>query len=195
MKVVTIQDEHAEWDLLIQALKGTTSYHRFGWKAIFARSFGHRSYYLAAIDEKGEWQGVLPLVHMRSRTFGNFLVSLPFVNYGGLLCENKLATVILLDEAEKIRRSCGATHVELRHVAFGLEDLPTKQHKVTMILDLAKDVDSQWKLFNPKLRNQIRKAEKSCLEVIIGHLELLDGFYEVFARNMRDLGTPVYTKR
>jgi len=29
---------------------------------------------------------------------------------------------------------------------------------------------------------------------VAGHLELLDGFYEVFARNMRDLGTPVYAK-
>ena len=26
-------------------------------------------------------------------------------------------------------------------------------------------------------------------------LELLDGFYAVYARNMRDLGTPVYSKR
>lgn len=194
MKVVTVQNEHAKWDLFVQALKGATSYHRFGWKAIFARSFGHTCHYLVAINDSGEWQGILPLVHMRSRTFGNFLVSLPFVNYGGLLCKNKSATVLLLDEAEKIRRSCGATYVELRHVACGLEGLPAKQHKVTMILDLAGDVESQWRVFNPKLRNQIRKAEKSGLQFAIGHLDLLDDFYEVFARNMRDLGTPVYAK-
>lgn len=29
---------------------------------------------------------------------------------------------------------------------------------------------------------------------MVGHLELLDGFYAVYARNMRDLGTPVYGK-
>ncbi len=28
----------------------------------------------------------------------------------------------------------------------------------------------------------------------VGRLEELDGFYEVFSRNMRDLGTPVYPK-
>jgi hypothetical protein len=61
-----------------------------------------------------------------------------------------------------------------------------------MILDLAPDSDVQWRTFNAKLRNQIRKAEKSGLQFVAGHLELLDGFYEVFTRNMRDLGTPVY---
>ena len=63
-----------------------------------------------------------------------------------------------------------------------------------MILDLAPDTDAQWRSFNAKLRNQIRKAQKSGLQFVAGHLELLDGFYEVFARNMRDLGTPVYPK-
>jgi hypothetical protein len=69
--------------------------------------------------------------------------------------------------------------------------IPTRLHKVTMILDLAPDIDAQWRMFNAKLRNQIRKTEKSGLRFEIGHLELLDRCYEVFARNMRDLGTPV----
>jgi serine/alanine adding enzyme len=64
-----------------------------------------------------------------------------------------------------------------------------------MFLDRASDVDSQWRAFNAKLRNQIRKAEKNGLQFMVGDLELLDGFYAIFARNMRDLGTPVYAKR
>jgi FemAB-related protein (PEP-CTERM system-associated) len=63
-----------------------------------------------------------------------------------------------------------------------------------MILDLVGNEDTQWNGFNAKLRNQIRKAQKSGLRFAIGQGELLDGFYEVFARNMRDLGTPVYAK-
>ena len=49
--------------------------------------------------------------------------------------------------------------------------------------------------FNAKLRNQSTQAQKSGMRFAIGHNELLDGFYEVFARNMRDLGTPVYAKK
>src|SRR5262249_38334220 len=43
-----------------------------------------------------------------------------------------------------------------------------------------------------KVRNQVRKAEKAGLTAEHGGLELLQCFYQVFARNMRDLGTPVY---
>lgn len=64
-----------------------------------------------------------------------------------------------------------------------------------MLLDLATDVETQWKSFNPKLRNQIRKAEKNSLSVTVGGIELLGDFYEVFVRNMRDLGTPVYSPK
>jgi FemAB-related protein (PEP-CTERM system-associated) len=101
---------------------------------------------------------------------------------------------MLLEEAERLRRVLGATHVELRHIGKNLEGIQTRLDKVTMFLDLASDVDIQWRAFNAKLRNQIRKAEKSGLQFVAGHLELLDGFYGVFARNMRDLGTPVYSK-
>ena len=61
---------------------------RLKWRNVITESFGHNCHYLAAIDNNGEWQGVLPLVHMRSRLFGHFLISVPFVNYGGLLCNN-----------------------------------------------------------------------------------------------------------
>src|SRR6266487_1571868 len=70
--------------------------------------------------------------------------------------------------------------------------MPVKRHKVTMILELEPSVETQWKGFDPKLRNQVRKAEKSGLWIQTGGKELLDDFYTVFARNMRDLGTPVY---
>jgi len=52
-----------------------------------------------------------------------------------------------------------------------------------------------WDRIDRKARNQVRKAEKSGLSVVRGHQELLPEFYQVFARNMRDLGTPVYSPR
>ena len=121
----------------------------------------------APLIATGAWQGVLPLVHMRSKLFGNFLISVPFVNYGGLLYKNDSAAGALLEEAERLRRSLGATHVELRHVGETRKGIPTRQHKVTMILDLAADVDSQWRAFNGWTRNRIRKAEKSGLQFVV----------------------------
>lgn len=182
------------WDTFVGSRPDATAYHLSAWNRVITRSFGHRSHNLAALDSCGAVQGVLPLVHMKSALFGNFLVSVPFVNYGGLLCASRQAEEALLCEAERVRRACGARHVELRHLGRGVAKLPTREHKVTMVLALASDADAQWSEFNPKLRNQIRKAEKSGLHFSVGGLELLDHFYQVFARNMRDLGTPVYGK-
>jgi FemAB-related protein (PEP-CTERM system-associated) len=194
MNIVEIDKDEAGWDSFVETAEQATGNHRFRWKSIISQSFGHDCYYFAAIDESGVWRGVLPLVHMHSRLFGNFLVSVPFVNYGGLLSNDPLAARLLLQEAERLRTSVQATHVELRHFGYSMEGLCSKAHKVTMILELAGNEETQWKGFNAKLRNQVRKAQKNGLRFVIGQNELLDGFYDVFARNMRDLGTPVYAK-
>ena len=74
-------------------------------------------------------------------------------------------------------------------------DLQPKTHKVAMRLPLQESADAQWNVLDRKLRNQVRKADKSGLTVEIGGEELADEFYDVFAENMRDLGTPVYDFR
>ena len=182
------------WDAFVDGSPKATAYHRHVWKQVIEESFRHQTHYLAALDGSGAVAGVLPLVHMKSALFGNFLVSVPFVNYGGLLCDTVEAEQALLGAAEKIRLSCGAEHVELRHLGSRVTGLPAREHKVTMVLPLAGEAQAQWTGFNAKLRNQVRKAEKNGLTCRIGGRELLDDFYTVFARNMRDLGTPVYGK-
>lgn len=190
---IQLHDEPGTWDDYVASHEDGTNYHQYGWRKVIEKSFGHKTYYLAATEESGhEICGVLPLTHMKSSLFGNFLVSLPFFNYGGLLCSDEEARAALLSRAAEMLKEIGAEHAELRHFTAHQDGLAAKQHKVTMLLGLEKDSDSQWKRFNPKVRNQVRKAEKSGLKTVTGHLELLDGFYEVFCRNMRDLGTPVY---
>jgi len=69
-----------------------------------------------------------------------------------------------------------------------------RQHKVTMLLRLQDTAEAQWAALDNKVRNMIRKAEKSDLSSESGGSELLDAFYAVFTENMRDLGTPVYPR-
>ena len=192
MIVVTEYDgDSLEWDRYVDLHPQALSYHRYGWRRVLTESFGHTAYYLMARDSDNGVRGILPLVHLNSRLFGNVLVSLPFVNYGGLLTDSDAASAALLDAAVKVRERLGAAHLELRHLQEVPLNLTCKEHKVTM----ASDPDTQWRLFNAKLRNQVRKAQKSGLTVRWGGAELLDDFYEVFVRNMRDLGTPVYGRR
>lgn len=186
--------DRKSWDAYVQNHPAASNYHRYGWRDVIEKSFKHQCFYLAAKDSTGSFIGILPLAFMQSRLFGRFLISLPFFNYGGLICNRQEIGDALLMEAAKLRTELGAEYVELRHTVQWSGDMPTKQQKVGMILELAKDAEAQWHRFNAKLRNQIRKAEKSGLVAIIGGRELTNDFYKVFVRNMRDLGTPVYSR-
>ena len=187
------QGDPREWDAFVAGMPEASGYHGYAWRNILGNSFGHASHYLAA-REDGVLSGVLPLVHMKSLLFGNFLVSVPFVTYGGLLCRDKTAESALLEAAEELRTRLGARHVELRHTGEPGLDLPAKRHKVAMVLQLDGNEDVMWGEIGVKVRNQVRKAQRSGLETVWGGAELLDDFYAVFVRNMRDLGTPVYAK-
>lgn len=64
-----------------------------------------------------------------------------------------------------------------------------------MVLDIPNNAELFLKSFNSKLRSQIRKPAKEGLTAKIGGVELIDDFYSVFAENMRDLGSPVHSKK
>ena len=83
MRVGSYDGEAAAWDAFVRPRDGWTAFHLFGWKRIMESALGHECVYLAAHDADGQLAGVLPLVRVKSRLFGHYLVSLPFVNYGG----------------------------------------------------------------------------------------------------------------
>jgi FemAB-related protein (PEP-CTERM system-associated) len=180
-----------DWDRFVESHSNASVYHLWDWRRVFEEAFRHRTEYLAAI-RNGDIAGVLPLVIFDSWAFGRFAVSLPFVNYGGVLARDEQAARALLDHATQLARRRGWSHVELRHRAPVFSELPAKRHKVAMELTLPATKETAWGALDRKVRNQIRKAQKSGLVADIGGSELLDTFYDIFARNMRDLGTPVY---
>jgi FemAB-related protein (PEP-CTERM system-associated) len=171
-----------------------TAYHQPQWLDLIGRVFGHQTRYLAA-ERDGRTVGVLPLVLFASRVFGRFGVSLPFVNYGGVLADDADAERALLDAAVAETQRAGGSHLELRHESQHYPSLAPRRHKVAMRGQLGASVEAQWQRLDRKVRNQVRKAERSGLTAVHGGAELLGDFYAVFAHNMRDLGTPVYSHR
>ncbi len=139
--------------------------------------------------------GILPLTLVAGHLFGRFLVSQPFVNYGGILADDPAVAFALAEKAGELRQELSAKCVELRLTNHSGASLPSREnHKVSMLLDLPDTPDQLWSGFKDKVRNQVRKARKCSLTVRNGGEELLDDFYHVFCVNMRDLGTPVYAK-
>lgn len=179
-------------DQYVAAHREASAYHSPAWLDVIRRAFGHDTRYLVA-ESAGVISGVLPIVFFRSRIFGRFTVSIPFVNYGGVLADSDEAARALLERAVEETRKAGGTHLELRHCGEQMfPELAARRHKVAMELALASTSEQQWQAIDRKVRNQVRKAEKSGLHAEDGGIELLPAFYEVFAHNMRDLGTPVY---
>jgi FemAB-related protein (PEP-CTERM system-associated) len=67
--------------------------------------------------------------------------------------------------------------------------------KVRMLLELPESSAQLLAGLKSKLRSQVKKPLRDGLTVTLGTGELIDTFYAVFAENMRDLGSPVHSRR
>jgi FemAB-related protein (PEP-CTERM system-associated) len=147
--------------------------------------------------EGGRTRGLLSLCYVRSLLFGRFLVSLPYVNYGGAMADDDQVAAQLIDQAVQLARDLRVRYLELRHEFNHLHPALTGRQcdKVNMRRALPATADELWKRLDSSVRNQVRKGQKNGLTVHWGSRELLPEFYAIFARNMRDLGTPVYGRK
>lgn len=195
INLLTPTDE-AAWNSYVNGHENTSIYHLAEWRHIIKQQFGHDNYYLYATKKNSDAiEGVLPLVHLKSRLFGNFMVSMPYFNYGGVLADNEAIEEKLLERAKDIGQSKNVAHLEFRELKPRGEEWPCRDEKVVMLLDLPNDPDVFWKAIGTKRRAQVKRSGREGVSVQHGGLECLDDFYTVFSRNMRDLGTPVYAKQ
>jgi serine/alanine adding enzyme len=155
--------------------------------------------------------GVLPLVAMRNMIFGRSLTSIPFFDMAGVLADDPQCERILVLEARRIAEQSHLERLELRHAQpmtwlsdkitsgsaceMGAGTFSVAMNKVRMVLELPDSVEKLLKSFKSKLRSQINKPLKEGLTYSSGGLELLEDFYKIFLINMRDLGSPVHSKR
>ena len=183
------------WDDYVARHALATAYHRAQAVNIGARAFRLRTTFLTAYDGQAI-VGLLPLVEQSSRLFGRYLVSLPFMTYGGILADSAEIASGLAERAALEAQERRADHVELRHT-IALPDLKLAERldKVSMILPLPDSEAALAKQLGAKLRSQIKRGEREKLELVWGGAELIPDFYRVFAPAMHALGTPVYPRR
>lgn len=186
--------DREEWDRYVDAHPRASLYHRTIWREVIGRSLGQADASLLARNESGQLAGILPLVRLKSRLFGDFAVSMPYFNYGGPLSDHSGVSDALLEAAGQWAEREALDHLEIRELA-PRSGWPERSHKLSMIRRLPNSAEELDRELGSKLRAQIRRAERENPRVRIGGSELLPDFYRVFARNMRDLGTPVYSDR
>lgn len=181
------------WTTYVAQHPAANLYHLLGWRDVIVKSFGHNCiYFIAELDSS--IVGILPVVQLNSKLFGNFLVSQAFFNYGGALGDSEAIEDKLMKAAASEAASLGCSHVEFRD-DFQRAAMPFRSDKVSMMLSLPDTSEKLWSEIGSKLRAQIKRPQKENCSCKIGGVEMLDDFYHVFAINMRDLGTPVYGKQ
>jgi len=186
-------EHHDDWDEYVSK-KQASIYHYSRWSPLIKKVFGHESHYLMAVENE-KVVGILPLVQLKSLLFGNFMVSMPYFNYGGVVADTHEITNSLISSAYELSVALGCSHIEMRFDSEQKIELPSRTDKISMLLDLPDDPDELWQDLGSKIRAQVKRPIREGVQFLTGGQELLDDFYYVFSTNMRDLGTPVYSKQ
>ena len=84
---VAEEKDSAAWDAFVAGHARCVNYHRWPWKRLIEQAFGWKTFYMFA-EENSKISGILPLVWLKSRLFGNLICSLPFFSEAGLLADS-----------------------------------------------------------------------------------------------------------
>jgi FemAB-related protein (PEP-CTERM system-associated) len=114
--------------------------------------------------------------------------------YGGICAASDEARRALVEAATALGRARGAAYVELRHrVTQGLS-LPVKSRYVTFARPIAPTDEANARAIPGKQRRMTRQGERHGLRAVLGR-EHVDAVYDIYARSVRDLGSPVFPRR
>ncbi|MEZ6122831.1 MAG: FemAB family PEP-CTERM system-associated protein [Planctomycetaceae bacterium] len=197
--VITVQlAEHAPtgWNDYLSRFDYDGFHLRSEWGNVFRSALRHQTFYVWA-SEGGRIVGVLPLAFVSGPIFGRFLCSQPYLNTGGVLADTPDIAGQLIDRAVRLADELNVRHLELRHEHPVHHDRlnATVTEKVHMRLPLPSTSNELWEGLKSKVRSQIKKPRNDqALTVAFGRQDQLQTFYDIFCRNMRDLGTPPFPK-
>jgi len=183
-----------DWNAYVEASPGATLGHHLAWKRVVEETYGHRPFYLMAY--RGDRVvGVLPLFLIRSIFFGKYLVTSPFLTFGGMLSDHDEAASMLVAKAVEVAQEQNVNYIEVRNDRIYRQFSHSKNVYYTLVLDLSPGEETVWKSkLKPTARRNVRRALGAGLEVVEGQ-EQIGEFVRVNARNMHRLGTPAHDER
>jgi len=188
---------HAELGALLETAEGAGLAHEP--RVVGALAAAHRLRAEVLIALRGATVvGALPLIRIRG-PLGAVDASVAYLDGGGPIGEPDAQAALVAFAAARAA-SRGAV-LELRAAceppsAPGFA-VSVRRDKDTLVRALPADPDEIARALDPKTRNQLRKALREGLssETVPASAEALAGFHAVYARTLRDLGSPPHTLR
>ena len=137
---------------------------------------------------------MLPLVHAKTRLFGNNVISTGFSVGGGVLADDAQAEADLSHAAIELAGNRGADSLELRSTKATFDGWPTKAETyASYTAPLSTDADERLKAVPRKKRADVRKGIKA--DFPIDADASVETFFNLYAQNLHALGTPVMPKK
>lgn len=196
IRSVTAEDRQC-WDDYVNSHPQATPYQQYAWLEAVCDAYPHKNASLIAFNTNNEVLGVYPAILMVNPFTKDSLCALPYCDLGGPLTdsphiEQQLEAAI---RSRFLKSNKSFIDSRTNRVNIG-SPVDFDKKKVRMLLDLPSSSDELLASFKSKLRSQIKKAEKNGLVSKVGRdIKLLDDFYQVYTRNMRDLGSPSHSKK
>lgn len=187
--------DYPAWDQFVANHPNGTFCHLAGWKTVIESGAGQTCPYLVAKAGR-EIVGVLPLSVKKHPLFGKALISNMFCVYGGALAKSDDVVTQLYDSAWAFAQKNGLPILEVRTPTAHHKEEPTwisMSGSATFSKDLAANEEDQLLAIPRKQRAVVRKSLKN--ELKTRWTDNVDDFYELYARSVWALGTPVFPKK
>lgn len=187
----------AAWDRFVLVdCPEASFFHRSGWQRISETVYGQRGHYLYA-ERDGRIVGILPLIHVKSRLFGNRLISTAFTIGGGIAALDDQAHAALDAEALRLMAALGADRLELRRPPRPHQD-GGWQAKTGTYANFSRPIATD----EEECLKQIPRKQRAVVRKAMGSQKLEDDtdcspdrFFPLYALSMRNMGTPVFGRR
>ena len=176
------------------AEQGASLFQRPAWLRAVEQSTGQRACGFIT-EQMGVITGWLPFTEVRSRLFGNALVSSGFGVGGGICTDSDLAANALVAAAKDHALQNRSAGIELRGGTIPDGVAVRSDKHCGFVRDLAGDDDAELLAIPRKARAEVRKGLAGDLEVRVGRGPGdLSDHYAVYSESVRNLGTPVFPK-
>jgi len=181
-----------QWDEFVTSSSSGTFCHLYGWRKVIEKVLSQRCYYLTT-RTRGRISGVFPISWVRNKVFGDCLVSLPLAVYGGICADDKESYFSLLKAGSDLANRLGVKYLEMRNLTESFPtSLPGRDLYVTFTQDLSPGPEKLLQRLPRDTRYAVRKSLKTGLTWTEDLT--LDEFYEIYARSVHHLGTPVFSR-
>ncbi|WP_171907586.1 GNAT family N-acetyltransferase [Alkalimonas amylolytica] len=184
-------EDQPEADAFIATLATASPYIHSGWRRAVEQAYGHTPGCLVVRDTRQPEQpilGILPYVRFKRPLASCRLISQPFCDFSGPLAVSSELEQALVQQLQN--RQPEAVEIRYGHVA----NPEFSSQKVRMVTVLPASSEALLASYKPKLRSQIKKAEKNGLTAEVRtDREAVRLFYQVYSANMKRLGSPPHS--